>query len=119
MKLTCDDDFGSSGLDLPEGRPGDALASVSIESKVLFDVVAGDVHFDLDLADARHRVDVFVIRVMLAPHGFAVTHKVDLQSVSGAARESRRFALEHVRILRLLEEERNFRSWSARRQRIL
>ena len=102
---------------MPEGRPSDALATVAVQPKVLFDVVTSNVHFNFKLANSGHRVDKIVGRVVFRPDRFTIADKVELQCVSGATRERRRFALDHVRVLRLLQEERSgrFRSRSAGR----
>lgn len=92
---------------MPEGRPGDALATVSIQSKVLFDIVAANVDFDFQLADARHGIDELVCRVVLRPHRFAIANEIKLECVSGATGERSRFALDHVRVLRFLKEKRS------------
>lgn len=119
MRLTCNDDLGAPAGDLSVRGPGDAFAAVAVQSKVFLDVVAADVSLDLQLADARHRVDKLVLRVVLAAADrLAVARKVELQGVGGAAGQRRRFALDDERVLGLLEQHGQRAVRTPRGQRI-
>ena len=120
-QLTCDDDFGSARFDLSKRGPSDALASVTVQSEILFNVIAADVQFDLQLSYASHRIDEIVRRVVASPwHRFAIAVKMQLKGVGGAARQCRCPILHHVRVFRLFEQERKGRigAGTARSQRV-
>lgn len=115
MRLTGDGNFGPAGLDLAKRGPGDALAAVAVETKVFLDVVASDVSLHFQLADACHRVDKLVGRMVFLTDSLSVADKVELQGVGCPARQSGRFGFDYISIFRLLQEEWGCRvtTWTA------
>jgi len=76
-------------------------------AEILFHVVPGDVHDGLHVPDARLRVhEVGHRRRHCLVHPVAVAPEVHGERVRRPARERGRFAFDHVRVHRLLEEYR-------------